>query len=110
MLGGWLVCGVFSLVNGAVIAEICAVYPVAGGIYYWAGALSRKKSAHQWSYFTGWLYFTSYVAGLSSFCNGLANILLSFIYPQSASEHLKVLLSIVLLAVWCLQNSYPIET
>ena len=47
---------------------------------------------------------------LSSFCNGLANILLSFIYPQQASEHLTVLLSIVLLSVWCLQNSYPIDT
>ena len=46
MLGGWLVCGAFSLVNGAIIAEICAVYPVAGGIYYWSGALARSKSAH----------------------------------------------------------------
>ena len=66
-----------SLVNAAVLAEICAVYPVAGGLYYWAGALARPKEAPKWSYFTGWLYFTSYIAMLSSFCYGLSNIFLS---------------------------------
>ena len=41
MLYGWLFVGVLTMVTGAVMAEICSVYPVAGSVYYWAGALAK---------------------------------------------------------------------
>lgn len=39
----------------ASLAEICAVYPTAGGVYYWSAMLSTKKYAPVVSWVTGWL-------------------------------------------------------
>lgn len=39
----------------ASLAEICAVYPTAGGVYYWSAMLSTKKYAPVVSWVCGWL-------------------------------------------------------
>ena len=33
MLWGWVIVGLFTIVNGCVLAEICATYPVSGSVY-----------------------------------------------------------------------------
>ena len=102
MLYGWLLCGFFTLITGAVIAEICSVYPVAGGMYYWAGALAKREKAAEMSYITGWIYFTSYTAMMSSFSHGLAKIIVGFYLKEEENEWLKVFLSLGILLIWCL--------
>src|SRR6476661_7408734 len=42
---GWPVVGAFVLCVALSMAEICSVYPTAGGLYWWAGASGRGSSA-----------------------------------------------------------------
>lgn len=47
-----------SLISIAIalsLAEICFIYPTAGGVYYWAALLSKRKWAPAASWVTGWL-------------------------------------------------------
>ena len=36
------------------MAEMCSMYPVAGGQYSWVAALTPPKYARGFSYVTGW--------------------------------------------------------
>lgn len=55
VLYGWIFVSIISLSIAASLAEICAVYPTAGGVYYWSAMLSTKKWAPLVSWTTGWL-------------------------------------------------------
>lgn len=55
ILWGWVLVSLISLSIAASLAEICAVYPTAGGVYYWSAMLSTKKWAPLASWITGWL-------------------------------------------------------
>lgn len=55
VLYGWIFVSIISLMIAASLAEICAVYPTAGGVYYWSAMLSTKKYAPIVSWVTGWL-------------------------------------------------------
>ncbi|KAL3427613.1 polyamine transporter tpo5 [Phlyctema vagabunda] len=55
VLYGWIFVSIISLSIAASLAEICAVYPTAGGVYYWSAMLSTKKYAPIVSWITGWL-------------------------------------------------------
>ncbi|KAJ9496995.1 hypothetical protein LTR99_003741 [Exophiala xenobiotica] len=55
ILYGWLFVSLISLAIAASLAEICSVYPTAGGVYYWSAMLSTKKYAPMVSYIDGWL-------------------------------------------------------
>ena len=55
ILWGWALVSLISLAIAAPLAEICAVYPIAGGVYYWSAMLSTKKYAPIASWITGWL-------------------------------------------------------
>ncbi|KAK5443468.1 hypothetical protein LTS15_010613 [Exophiala xenobiotica] len=55
ILYGWLFVSLISLAIAASLAEICSVYPTAGGVYYWSAMLSTKKYAPLVSYIDGWL-------------------------------------------------------
>ena len=107
---GWLIVGLFSLIISAVLAEICSTYPVTGSVYYWAGALAKREKSAFYSFLTGWVYFFAYVAMMSSFAYGGAKLILGLfeasvhdpLHPSfHANEFHKVLLSILILAVWC---------
>ena len=39
ILYGWIVVTLISIAIAASLAEICAVFPVAGGVYYWSKAV-----------------------------------------------------------------------
>ncbi|QSZ32892.1 hypothetical protein DSL72_002473 [Monilinia vaccinii-corymbosi] len=55
VLYGWTFVSLMSLAIAASLAEICSVYPTAGGIYYWSAMLSTRKYAPVVSWITGWL-------------------------------------------------------
>ncbi|KAJ9666045.1 hypothetical protein H2201_003723 [Coniosporium apollinis] len=55
VLWGWVVVSLISLCIAASLAEICAVYPTAGGVYYWSAMLATREWAPMASWVTGWL-------------------------------------------------------
>lgn len=55
ILYGWILVSLISLCIAASLAEICAVYPTAGGVYYWSAMLASRKWAPAVSYLDGWL-------------------------------------------------------
>ncbi|KZF20738.1 putative GABA permease [Xylona heveae TC161] len=55
IIWGWVLVSLISLSIAASLAEICAVYPTAGGVYYWSAMLSTRKYAPIASWVTGWL-------------------------------------------------------
>jgi len=58
---GWPLVGVFVLCVSLAMAEICSVYPTAGGLYFWAGRLARKNKP-VWAWYVGWFNFLGEVA------------------------------------------------
>ncbi|TVY85384.1 Polyamine transporter TPO5 [Lachnellula suecica] len=55
VLYGWIFVSIISLSIAASLAEICAVFPTAGGVYYWSAMLSTKEYAPIVSWVDGWL-------------------------------------------------------
>lgn len=55
ILYGWIFVSFVSLAIAASLAEICAVYPTAGGVYYWSAMLSTREWAPLMSFIDGWL-------------------------------------------------------
>ncbi|KAL1999317.1 hypothetical protein VTN02DRAFT_4681 [Thermoascus thermophilus] len=55
VLWGWVAVTVISLAMAASLAEICAVYPTAGGVYYWSAMLATREWAPLMSFIDGWL-------------------------------------------------------
>jgi amino acid transporter len=55
VLWDWIFVSLISLGISDSLAEICAVYPTAGGVYYWSAMLSTPKYAPVVSWTTGWL-------------------------------------------------------
>jgi amino acid permease (GABA permease) len=84
---GWPIVGLFVLMVGLAMAEVCSSFPTAGGLYYWSAKLGGKNSA-AWSWFTGWFNLLGQVAvtagidfGLALFADALLNAL--FNYPTT---------------------------
>jgi amino acid transporter len=55
ILWGWIFVSIISLCIAASLAEICAVFPTAGGVYYWSAMLSTPRYAPIVSFIDGWL-------------------------------------------------------
>ncbi|KAK5108919.1 hypothetical protein LTR62_007721 [Meristemomyces frigidus] len=55
VLWGWVLVSLISLSIAASLAEICAVFPTAGGVYYWSAMMATKKWARPASWITGWM-------------------------------------------------------
>ncbi|OQN99623.1 hypothetical protein B0A48_14765 [Cryoendolithus antarcticus] len=55
ILWGWVLISLISLSIAASLAEICAVYPTAGGVYYWSAMMSTREWAPIASWICGWL-------------------------------------------------------
>ncbi|KAK1324690.1 Amino-acid permease BAT1 [Acorus calamus] len=50
MIYGWPVAGLFMLIVGLSMAEICSSYPTSGGLYFW----SAKLCGNPWGPFASW--------------------------------------------------------
>lgn len=55
IIWGWVLVTLISVAIAASLAEICAVYPTAGGVYYWSAMLSTREWAPIMSFIDGWL-------------------------------------------------------
>lgn len=52
---GWVLVSLVSVCIAASLAEICAVFPTAGGVYHWSAMLSSRRWAPLVSFIDGWL-------------------------------------------------------
>src|SRR6476659_430364 len=68
---GWPLVGAFVLLVALAMAEICSVYPTAGGLYWWAGRLAQRNK-REWAWFVGWFNFLGEVAVTASIADGAA--------------------------------------
>ena len=55
IIWGWVFVTLISIAIAASLAEICAVFPTAGGVYYWSAMLSTRRWAPLMSFIDGWL-------------------------------------------------------
>ncbi|CRG89748.1 Amino-acid permease BAT1 [Talaromyces islandicus] len=55
VIWGWVFVTLISIAIAASLAEICAVYPTSGGVYYWSAMLSTREWAPLMSFIDGWL-------------------------------------------------------
>jgi amino acid permease (GABA permease) len=77
---GWPIVGIFTLLVGLSMAEVCSSFPTAGGLYYWSAKLAKRNGAAA-SWFTGWFNFLGQVAitagidfGAAFFINAFLNL------------------------------------
>lgn len=76
---GWAWVSFVSICMASSLAEICAVYPTAGGVYYWSAILSSREWAPITSWVNGWLILVgNWTAALSINFSG-AQLILSAI-------------------------------
>jgi amino acid permease (GABA permease) len=86
---GWPLVGIFTLLVGLSMAEVCSSFPTAGGLYYWAAKLSPRHGP-AWSWFTGYFNFLGQVAVTAGIDFGAAlfiNFLFSLWFNFSVSAH-----------------------
>src|SRR5579864_8506441 len=81
---GWPLVGLFVILVGLAMAEVCSSYPTAGGLYYWAAKLGGKNAA-AWSWYTGWFNLIGQVGitagidfGLALFADAFLNALWNY--------------------------------
>lgn len=79
VIWGWVLVTLISLAIAASLAEICAVYPTAGGVYYWSAMLSTKEWAPMMSFIDGWLTLVGNWTVTLSITFGGAQLILSAI-------------------------------
>jgi amino acid permease (GABA permease) len=117
MIWGWLLVGVFVILVGLGMAEVCSSYPTAGGLYYWSAKLAAKNSA-LWSWFTGWFNLLGQVAVTAGIDFGCALFIEGFLQYSGALspnvafrtvQHEVVLITLVLLVVHGLLNSFGVN-
>ena len=68
---GWLIVGGLVTLVALAMAEVCSVYPTAGGLYWWAYALAKRNKA-AWAWFVGWFNFLGQVAVTAAIDYGAA--------------------------------------
>ncbi|KAK3112477.1 hypothetical protein LTR53_011231 [Teratosphaeriaceae sp. CCFEE 6253] len=79
IIWGWVLVSLISLSIAASLAEICAVYPTAGGVYYWSAMMATKDWAKIASWVTGWMNLVGNWTVTLSINFGGAQLLLSAI-------------------------------
>lgn len=77
MLWGWAFVTLVSVCTAASLAEICAVYPTAGGPYFWSAMVSNHKHAALASWVTGWLNLVGNFLTTTSINFGGAQVVLA---------------------------------
>lgn len=100
---GWLVGATLSTITGLCLAEICSVFPQAGGVYQWAGQLAPPEYAPFWTYATSWMIFLGNTACAASYAYGFANVIAAayHVYSNtSLSTNVQAVIAIGTGLVW----------
>ncbi|WP_290050454.1 amino acid permease [Amycolatopsis solani] len=112
MIWGWPLVGVFVILVGLGMAEVCSSYPTAGGLYYWAAKLAPNKSGPVWSWFTGWFNLIGQIAVTAGIDFGAALFLNAFLDLQwgfAATPGHTILLLAIILVVHGLLNTFGVR-
>ena len=108
---GWPIVGIFTLLVGLSLAEVCSSFPTAGGLYYWSAKLARRNSG-AWSWFTGWFNFLGQVAVTAGIDFGAAffiNAFLSLEWGVSTKHYVTILIFAIVLLVHGMLNQFGIK-
>ncbi|SFW56337.1 amino acid permease [Amycolatopsis australiensis] len=111
MIWGWPLVGLFVVLVGLGMAEVCSSYPTAGGLYYWAAKLARKNGP-AWSWFTGWFNLVGQIAVTAGIDFGAALFLNAFLDLQwgfEATPGHTILLLAIILVVHGLLNTFGVR-
>lgn len=104
---------IISTCIAASLAEICAVFPTAGGVYYWAAILASEKWAPIASWITGWLYLVGNWMSTCAIGFGGAQLILStpalFIDDYVATAWQTVLTFWAILLICLLINVFGVK-
>src|SRR5215468_2532748 len=108
---GWLLVGGLVTLVALAMAEVCSVYPTAGGLYWWAFAVAKRNKA-AWAWFAGWFNFLGQVAVTGAIVYGSAWTLNAFLQLTAGFEvtqaH-KFELFLILIVIHGLLNTFGVD-
>jgi amino acid permease (GABA permease) len=108
---GWPIVGIFTLLVGLSMAEVCSSFPTAGGLYYWSAKLAKRNGAAA-SWFTGWFNFLGQVAITAGIDFGAAffiNAFLSLEWGVSTAHWVTILIFACVLLLHGILNQFGIK-
>jgi amino acid permease (GABA permease) len=108
---GWPLVGAFVICVALSMAEVCSVYPTAGGLYFWAGRLARKNK-RQWAWVTGWFNFMGEVAVTAAVDYGAAVTWMALLNLTIGLEVTPVstfIAFVLMIAVHALLNAFNVN-
>ncbi|MEV4604099.1 amino acid permease [Amycolatopsis sp. NPDC049253] len=111
MIWGWPLVGLFVILVGLGMAEVCSSYPTAGGLYYWAAKLATRNGP-AWSWFTGWFNLIGQIAVTAGIDFGAALFLNAFLDLQwgyAATPGHTILLLAIILVVHGALNTFGVR-
>ncbi|KAJ5167803.1 uncharacterized protein N7482_003397 [Penicillium canariense] len=102
MVFSFLGVSLLTLAVAIPMAEMCSMYPVAGGQYSWVAALTPPRFARGLSYATGWFMLIG-LLGMGATNNSIAaNFILgmaNLVYPEYTIERWQTVLVAYLVAI-----------
>jgi amino acid permease (GABA permease) len=108
---GWLFVGIMVTLVSLAMAEICSVYPTAGGLYWWASALAKRNKA-AWAWFVGWFNFLGEVAVTAAIDFGAAittSAFLSLTFDLEVTPGRTFLVFLVIIVAHGLLNTFGVN-
>jgi amino acid permease (GABA permease) len=107
---GWPLVGAFVLLVALAMAEVCSVYPTAGGLYFWAGRLA-KKNQRVWAWYVGWFNFLGEFAVTAAIDFGAAitwMALLNLTFGVEVSLGATFIAFLIIIALHGLLNTFGV--
>ncbi|MFV0461831.1 MAG: amino acid permease [Nostocoides sp.] len=108
---GWPLVGIFVLCVALAMAEVCSVFPTAGGLYFWAGRLARRNK-RVWAWYVGWFNFLGEVAVTAAIDYGAAvtwMALLNLVFGVDVSLTSTFVAFLVIIALHGLLNTFGVN-
>lgn len=108
---GWLLVGGFVTLVALAMAEICSVYPTAGGLYWWAFALAKRNKA-AWAWFVGWFNFLGQIAVTAAIDFGAAlttSAFLSLVFGLEVTKLSTFIVFLIIILAHGLLNTFGVN-
>ncbi|HET7397730.1 MAG TPA: amino acid permease [Intrasporangium sp.] len=108
---GWPLVGLFVLVVALAMAEVCSVFPTAGGLYFWAGRLARRNK-RLWAWYVGWFNFLGEVAVTAAIDYGAAvtwMALLNLVFGMEVSLASTFVAFLIIILMHGLLNTFGVS-
>ncbi len=108
---GWVAVGLLVTLVALSMAEICSVYPTAGGLYWWAFAIAKTNKA-AWAWFAGWFNFLGQVAVTAAIDYGAAmttSAFLSLTFGMPVTQLNRFIVFLIIIAAHGLLNMFGVN-